>query len=93
MNTILIIRPAGPSTRMVSANGTELIEASVEQLLVAASRREMLRDKRLTTLILEDLRLDELPVTIQEVVMDAMRSKVSCPIVTRWTRVAEDDAR
>ncbi|MCP1540074.1 hypothetical protein [Methylorubrum extorquens] len=64
--------------------GTHFVETSLEQLAMKPSAVAMLRGLLIGTVILEDLRADDLPPELRDVLRG--REGVSCPVVTRWTR-------
>ncbi|MBP2498265.1 S-adenosylmethionine:tRNA-ribosyltransferase-isomerase (queuine synthetase) [Methylobacterium sp. PvP062] len=91
MTTVVLIRPTGPATN-VQAQGTHFVETSLEQLVVKASARSVLLTLSVGALILEDLRLEDMPEHVRKAVVGATLGQ-SCPIVTRWTSPRTGDAR
>jgi hypothetical protein len=91
MTTVVLIRRTGGHTS-VQTPGTQFVETSVEQLAVKASARSALLTLSVGTLILEDLRLEELPEHVRKVVVGSTLGQ-SCPIVSRWTNPRTGDAR
>ncbi len=89
--TLAVIRPTGPYGRHQLPSGLFVVETSIEAMRGSTWRLGDLEEAHLTAVVLEDLRFDELDDEVKVALLRAGRGH-SCPVVTRWTTLAPDDA-